>query len=89
MSIKNVVSPKIDPEGDQKEWYPLGIRQKWDSNSHSSLRENLANSPDVQLDAIISLIHNKNNHEAAHTLIKIINNVASLSEKEPKNILMY
>ena len=77
MSIKNVGYPKIDPEGDQVEWYPLEKRQIWDSKPLLSLRENLENTSDVQLDTINSLIQNKNNHEAARTLIKIIENAAS------------
>ena len=86
VSIKNIGSPKIDPEGDQKEWYPLGKRQTWDSKSLSSLRENLENTSDVQLDTIISLIQSKNNRETARTLIKIIENAASFSKKEPPQI---
>ena len=84
VSIKNVGSPKIDPEGDQEEWYPLEKRQTWDSKSLSSLRENLENTSDVQLDTIVSLIQSKNNHEAARTLIKIIENAASFSKREPR-----
>ena len=89
VSIKNVGSPKIDPEGDQQEWHPLGKRQTWDSTSLSSLRENLENTSDVKLDAMISLIQNKSNHEVAHTLIEIIKSAASLTKKESKNLLMY
>ena len=82
VSIKNVGYPKIDPEGDQEEWYLLGKRKILDSKSLSFLRENLENTSDVQLDTINSLIQSKNNHEAARTLIKIIENAASFSIKE-------
>ena len=46
--------------------------------------KNLENTPAVELDKIISLIQRKNNHEAAHKLIKIIDNAASLSKTEPQ-----
>ena len=72
VSIKNAVSPKIDLAGDQEEWYPLGKRKTWYGVSLVSLRKNLENTSDVELDAIISLIQSKNNHGAARTLIKII-----------------
>ena len=64
------------------EWYPVGKRKTWDSVSLSYLRENLENTPAVELDKIISLIQRKNNHEAAHTVIKIIDNAAFLSKCE-------
>ena len=83
-SRKNLYTLKIDSEGDQGEWYPVGKRKTWDGVSISSLRENLENTPAVELDKIISLIQRKNNHEAADTLIKIIDNAASLSKKEPQ-----
>ena len=59
MLIKNVGSPKIDVEGDQEEWYPLRQRKTWDSVSLVSLRENLENTSDAELDTIISLINRK------------------------------
>ena len=62
VSIKNVGSPKIDPEGDQEEWYPLEKRKTWDSVSLTSLRENLENTSDIELDTIISLIQSKKNN---------------------------
>ena len=82
VTIKNVVSPKIDPNGDQEEWYPLGKRQTWNSESLTSLREKLENTSDEQLNSIISLIQGKNNHEAALKLIKIIDNAASRANKK-------
>ena len=49
-----------------------------------SLRKNLENTSDVELDAIISMIQIKNNHGAARTLIKIIENADSFSKREPR-----
>ena len=74
ISIKNRHLEKIDTEEKQEEWHPLENRYKWEVESLASMRENLENTPEAQLEDVMSMIQNQNSSEAARTLINIIEN---------------
>ena len=82
ISIKNILVPKID--GDQEEWHPLEKRGTWDIDSLSSMRKNLENTSDVQLNNVTSLVQSENIPEASRALINIIENATTHLNKAPK-----
>ena len=85
ISIKNRHLEKIDANENKGKWHPLGKIYKWDVESLSSMRENLENTPDAQLESVMNMIQSQNSSEAARTLINIIDNAAP-PVKAQKNI---
>ena len=63
----------------------IGKRYKWDGESLSSMRENLENTPDAQLESVMNMIQSHNSSEEARTLINIIE-IAAPPVKAQKNI---